>query len=268
MKYKGLIAIVLVITSLLLMSCGTPKPTTVVVSPLQQLTNTVGELQVQVASITNQIANLNPLGSTVATLQSQLSSIGSRLNDLQSTVENLPQTNTNLTPITESITALQEQVKTLLANQSANTVIGTTPVIVNGLSVVFITNNVYLESSNAITAKTVQLSVKITNANSFAVKNVDITGVISFSPVLTGTAAGYPILVDASGTTNYTYYYGSGLSIVFECYNQTINKVVSTISIPANTSITLRPRITVLGSTTATPASSVVISLTTIAYDK
>jgi hypothetical protein len=271
---------VMAVGLLLLTSCTpkpivTPTPTTSAIElqlqqQLTELSSTVSQLKSQVTALASQTPTVT-LSSDIAKLQTQLNAtstaISNTLTEAQKAVNASTTTSNAVATLAQDVTALKASVTALQQAQAANTVIGTTPVNVNGLSVTFITNSVYLSGIGITTPSTVQLALKIANSKTTSLINVDIVGTITFSQSLTNLAPSYPILVDGDGVFTYNYYFNGTSTINFEVYSTKTGTTTAKLSIPKQSSITLRPRASLLASQYVIAAGTVTVSLSTISYD-
>lgn len=155
---------------------------------------------------------------------------------------------------------LSNQVQALQkANAANSTVIGATPTSIDGLSVTFLISSAYISSGYA------QLSVKISNTNTYSITNLDIVGALTLS----SHPPNGSLVTIADGANAVVYnvsYDGAGIAN-FEIYS-TNNGSVTPITIPAGGSITLRPKLGITPTLGATASINVTIAIATIAYDQ
>jgi hypothetical protein len=223
------------------------------------------QMQTQIADISKKMNTLNNL---VSQLQSQVktSTVPASPAPVQPPSTELAVVSANLNKLSSSVASLQTQVKTLEDNYKANsTIIGTSAVVVNGLSITFVSNNIYVPSTGTTPPGIAQFAIKIGNLSGSAISNLDIIGIISSTQSFTNmVATGYPQLVDASGLCNYVFYISPNNTLNFEAYG-----AKSSLSIPVNGSIILRPKFTVVASAgNRLPASVYTVALNTITFDK
>jgi uncharacterized protein YlxW (UPF0749 family) len=223
-------------------------------------------LQSQITDISNQISGLNRV---VSQLQTQIKAMSTQTGSQQDqqVLSKIDTMTLETEQLTNEINLLQSQMATMQDKlKAADTTIGITPIIMNGLSVIFITDSIELGmigSSNPIAG---QFAIKIANTTDSAFSNVDITGTITSSQHFSiALASGYPQLVDGSGTCSYVFYVTQDKIMNFEAFGNG----KTSLSIPPGGSITIRPKITLLAATNGHfPAASFCIALKTITYDK
>jgi hypothetical protein len=173
---------------------------------------------------------------------------------------------TNIKNLADKVTALEDQVQTLQENQAGNaTNIGITSTTLNGLVILFITNNIDVGATGSTTPTSAQFAIKITNTTNSIVSNLDITGTInsvaSFSGII---ATGYPQVIDGGGSATLTSSYAGDKTVLFEAYSGGKG-----LTIPVGASITIRPKVSILASSTnKLPATTFVIAVNAITYDK
>ena len=173
---------------------------------------------------------------------------------------------TNIKNLSDKITTLEGQVQTLQENQAGNaTNIGITSTTLNGLGILFITNNIDVSATGSTTPTSAQFAIKITNTTNSIVSNLDITGTINSVASFTGIiATGYPQVVDGGGMATFTSTYAGDKTVFFEAYNGGKG-----LTIPVGASITIRPKILILASTTnKLPATTFTVAVNAITYDK
>jgi hypothetical protein len=238
-----------------------PVPPAPSPSPSPSSTSYLTEL----ATLSAQVANLS---NKVAAIPTPTPFDPTKIEEEIAALQAQPtQTPVDLSNINEEIGQLQAQVKQLQSPQTV--VLGTSPVSIGGLGVSFIVPSQLVSVPQGATSPSyAQLSVKISNSNSYSLVNVDIVGSITFSTGLYGLAPNYPTLSDSvAGGVNYLASFNGANVINFEVYNFGPNGAA--LSIPANASVTLRPRVGLLASTGAFFNSvNAVIAITGITYDK
>jgi uncharacterized protein YlxW (UPF0749 family) len=196
------------------------------------------------------------LATEVDSLQTQVADLQSSLN--AGDAENLT---TKMDSLQTQVTELQNKLKV------AETAIGITPVAMNGLSIMFITNDIELGITGSSSQSAAQFAIKIINTTSSAITSVDVTGTItgSHSFFYEPLASGYPQLTDGAGLCSYVFYIEQGQTLHFEAFGN----AKTSLSIPVGGSITLRPKISM--SPAADQALSVMtlrIALKAITYDR
>lgn len=217
-------------------------------------------LQSQINDLSHQLSNLN---NSVSKLQPQTP--GDETN--QQVLNKIDASNANINNLSAEIDSLQTEVKDLQGKiKGAETTIGSLPMTVNGLSVIFITNDIETGAIGVNNTSTTQFAVKIINNTGSNLANLDVTGTITasegFADVL---AAGYPQIIDGAGTFNYVFFMKEGQEIHFEAFGN----VKTSQSIPIGGSITLRPKISLLAASgQQLPDLELNIALKTITYDK
>lgn len=241
-----------------------------------ELASRVDTLDLEIKNLSKVPQQTTDYSKTITDLQSQVSGLTKSINDAKTSANSAVATSSaataNLANLTTVVNSLKASITALQNAQAANTVIGTTPININGLSVTFLTSTAYMPTINNTTPATVQFAVKITNATDKDLTNVDITGAIVFSSYLYHLADGYPKIVDADGKTTYNFFYNGATTVNFEVYSTQVLAgrvyVTSNLSIPKQSSITLRPRISIQSSADySISAQTVNLSLSTIAYD-
>jgi hypothetical protein len=171
----------------------------------------------------------------------------------------------NVTNMATEISALQDQIVTMQSSMASNaTNIGTSSISVNGLNVLFITNNIDVGATGGSTSGSAQFAIKITNNTPVTISNMDITGQILSSSVIAGLMANnFPQITDASGLCSIAYSNTATDTISFEAYGSK-----GSLTIPAGGSITLRPKISVLALANGRiPPTTFTISLKAVTYD-
>jgi|WetSurMetagenome_2_1015567.scaffolds.fasta_scaffold00944_18 hypothetical protein len=248
-----LVLAILVCSILVFISC-TPAHT-----PYEQ------ELQPQINDLYTKV---NYFSNVVSELQYQVHTgmtATSKQEDEQVSNENNIMTN-NIKDLTTTVESLDTQVKALQDKlKIAETTIGAAPVTINGLSIIFITNAVITATTLSSTPNTAQFAIKITNTTDYLLSNIDVTGMISMSQFPSGSmAAGYPQIIDAAGLCSYTYFKSGSDKFKFEAYSNG----KASLSIPAGSSITLRPKVSVLAAANSQlPPITFTVALNSITYD-
>lgn len=221
------------------------------------------ELQEQIAMLSNM---LYAYTGVLSQLKSKLTDVETVTDsqDYEQILSDIISVTSSIKKLNTTLSSLEEQVESLQRGlQAATTTIGNEPVYINGLSVLFITNNIEIGATGSTTPNAVQFSIKIINTTKSTVTNIDITGKITSPCGISGAmAAGYPQIVDGAGLCSYAFT-SNGMVIYLEAYS-----AKTTLSIPPGGSITLRPRLTILAAKDHTfPAMSLGISLTSLTYD-
>ena len=173
---------------------------------------------------------------------------------------------TNIHNLGDKMSALEDQMQTLQDNLAGNaTNIGITSQTVNGLNVLFITNNIDVGSTGPTTATSAQFALKITNNTSSIISNLDVTGLITTTvPFVSTVAAAYPQVTDGGGTATITSAYAGDKIVTYEAYSNS-----KTTTIPIGGTVTIRPKITILASANnRIPATTFILSVNAITYDK
>ncbi len=232
---------------------------------VEQGTVTEQALQAQINTLSSQISGLNRV---ISQHQAQTKTMpiqaGSQTNqEVSSRIDTMSIETAQLTDKVHSLEAqlatMQDQLKT------TSTSIGIVPVNINGLSVSFITKDFNLPMTGPANPTTGQFAIKIANATTSVFTNVDITGTITSSSGLSDSlASGYPQLVDGSALCSYVFYTTQDRVLNFEAFGSG----KTSLSIPAKSSITIRPKITLLAGTGQHfPATTFNIALNSITYD-
>jgi uncharacterized protein YlxW (UPF0749 family) len=239
------------------------------ISQIQSQTGATGvteakNLATEVDSLQTQVTNLQNLveAQDASTLAAELDSLQTQVIDLQNKVKAAD--TKNLTSVVDS---LQTQVKELQTRlKGAETSIGIIPVSMNGLNIMFITDEIQTGLTGSTTPGTAQFAIKIINTTSAAITNVDVTGTITSSQIFSDAfASGYPQLIDGAGTCSYVFFIKQADCMHFEAFG--IAK--TSLTIPAASSITLRPKISVLAAQDAfLPPMIFNLALETITYDR
>jgi hypothetical protein len=217
-------------------------------------------LQSQINDLSHQVSNLN---NSLSKLQSPTTGDKTDqqlLNKMDSFSSNINNISAELDSVQTAVNGLQGKIKV------AETTIGSIPMTVNNLSVVFITNDIDTGLIAVNNTSTTQFAVKIINNTGSSITNLDVTGTITASEAFADIlAAGYPQIIDGAGAFNYVFFMEEGREIHFEAFGG----AKSSQSIPNGGSITLRPKISLLAKTGfRVPDLVLRIGLNTITYDK
>ncbi len=264
---KKIIIAIMVCSLLVFASCTSSNKsksvtsTTATLSPSEkQLQSQINDLSSQVSAFKNIVSNLQDQTKTTQTpttlpaqqADDQVSS------EIDSITENIKNLNDSVSILKQQVQTLQDSLKTAATN------IGVTSTTINGLSVIFISNNIDVGIIGSSTPGVAQFAIKITNATSSTVSNLDVTGTITSLQSISGTmASGYPLITDGAGLSSIAYSNSGGNTIFFEAYGGT-----KSLSIPAGGSITLRPKISILATASnKLPATTFIIALNAITYD-
>jgi uncharacterized protein YlxW (UPF0749 family) len=223
----------------------------------KNLAAAVDLLQTQITELQDQakVADSENLTADIDTLQTQVTELQNKLKV------------TDVKNLSAVVDSLQTQVKELQKRlKIAETTIGTTPVTVNGLSVIFITNDIEVETTGSTSPSAAQFAIKIVNTTGSALTNIDVTGTITssenFSEML---ASGYPQLIDGAGLCSYVFFMKEAECVRFEAFGN----AKTSLSIPIGSSITLRPKISLLAAPDEQlPPMTFNIALETLSYDK
>ncbi len=229
------------------------------------LTQTEKQLQSQIDALSQKVSLI---GSDVGKVQSQIKTLVTPTAvpakpegpvEIDAMATSIKKLNSAVGSIQEQVTALQKSL------QAAETTIGNKDITINGLSVIFITNNIDIGITGSSTPGTAQFAIKIINTNKSAVNNLDFTGTISSWQLYPNSMAnGYPQITDVAGLCSFAYNSSSSNSMSFEAYGTG----KTSISIPAGGTITIRPKISVMAAPNCQiPAMTVQIGLNTITYD-
>ena len=267
---KKLIIVIAVCSLLARASCKSANKTTppVTTTSAQQLQLQINALSGQVNAFNTALSQLQSQITTTTTTTTspeeqqtaqEISTITDTLKNLNNTVMTMQkQINSNESGLLLQVEALQNSL------QAAATSIGIMPLTLNGLSLSYITNNISTGTTGANIPGTAQFAVKITNTTANAITNLDVTGYVTSSmPFSQSLAATYPQLIDAMGLCTYNIYIGGTSTVYFEAYGGKTG-----ISVPAGSTVTLRPKISLLASTgNQIPATTLSVSLTAITFD-
>jgi hypothetical protein len=226
---------------------------------LSQLQSQPKSTGTQTASSTGKIdavaADTKTLAALVDSLQTQVSAL--KAADEKDDLNNL----------TAVVGSLQTQVKDLQNKlKGAETTIGSTPVTVNGLNIIFITDEIKIGITDSTSPNAAQFAIKVINTTNSALNSVDITGTITTSQNFSESfASGYPQLIDGAGLCSYVYFIKQSNIMHFEAFGN----AKTSLSIPVGSSITLRPKISLLAMADGQlPPATINIALDTITYDK
>jgi hypothetical protein len=230
------------------------------------LSGSEARLQSQINDLSNKISSFN---EDVSKLKSQENVTGTSTVSYanQQVSSQIDVITANAKKLTIQVNSLSTQIAELQDKlKTAGTMIGAAPVTVNGLSVVFITNDIEIGMTGSSSPSIAQFAVKIMNTTSSALTNVDVTGTIRSSEYYPDDilASGYPQLTDGAGLCTYVYFIKNG-DLHFEAFGN----AKTSLSIPAGGSITLRPKIAVLAvANDNLPSMTFKIALETITFDK
>ncbi len=232
-----------------------------VVSQLQGQAKSAGTAAASAAEgqIQRQIDSAN---AETANLAGEVDSLGTQIAELQERLKSADPKN-----LASEIDALKAQVAELQSKlKVAETAIGNTPVTVNGLSILFITNNIDVGVTGPTAPNSAQFAVKIINNTPTALNNIDVTGTISSTLSLSdGLAPGYPQLIDGAGLCTYVFFIRQDTQMHFEAFGNG----KSNLSIAQGGSITIRPKVSVLSAAkTQLPGMSLHIALETVTFDQ
>jgi hypothetical protein len=228
-------------------------------------TNSEQELQLRINDLSTRV---NYFSNVVSELQHQVHSgvtVTSKQENEQVSNEISVMTN-NIKDLSTSFESLDTQVKALHDKlKIAETTIGAAPVIINGLSIIFITGAVITGTTGSVTPNTAQFAIKIINTTDSLLSNIDVTGMISMSQFASESmAVGYPQIIDAAGLCSYTYFNSGSNKLKYEAYSSG----KTSLSIPAGSSITLRPKVSVLAANnTQLSPITFTVALNSITYD-
>jgi len=266
--------LVCVIVVCLLLVCASCKSANKVAAPTtttyeQQLQSQINALSSQVDAFNTAVAQLQSQINTTTTSTTspvdqqtldEVSTLTDTVKNLSNSISTLQkQINCNESGLLQQVEALQNSL------QAAATSIGIMPLTLNGLSISYITNNITIGTTGTILPGTAQFAVKITNTTGNALSNLDITGYITNSNSFSqNVAAGYPQLIDGVGLCTYNFFTSGSGTLYFEAYGGK-----SSLSIPANGTITLRPKISMLAQTGyQLPITTFTVTLTAITFDQ
>ena len=265
--------LILIVCAILILLSFKAKPasaTTGTVSTSNQEQQTrIDDLSSQVNAFNSLIAKLQSRLNVLETPATSTTTTPPATNEPDSSVINYSSVIDDMTAsidkLTTQVRILQENVMTLQDNMKGNaTNIGTNSMTVNGLDVTFITNAIDVGITGSSTPGTAQFAIKITNLTNSMVSNLDVTGTItSIENISTNMAAAYPQLTDAAALCTIAYSNTGSNTVNFEAYGSK-----GGLSIPVGGSITIRPKIAILASSTyKLPATSFIITLKAITYD-
>jgi len=230
-----------------------------------QETNTFEQrLQSQIDELSQKLSTYN---NTVSQLQTQVKEPGvvdsSTNEQILTKIDALALDAINLTTkvnaLQTHITDIQDKLK------ASGTVIGALPVTINGLSIVFITNDIQIGRTGSASPNTAQFAVKIINTTTSTLSNIDVTGTISCSKSFAyPIATGYPQLVDGAGLCTYIFYMQNG-----QLYFEAFGNAKTSLTITGGGSITLRPKISILAEENDNlPEMIFKIALRSLTYDR
>jgi len=207
-------------------------------------------------STLNEIKNIT---STTNTLNSEIDSLETQVAELQDKYQSQGGIPDLVDSLQEQIADLQNKIKV------SETTIGNATTTINGLNITFIMNNLELPKTGSSIQNDAQFAIKIFNSTSSAISNIDLTGTISSSKGFLGNlAAAYPKLADGAGLCSYVFYLDRSTIMHFEAFGNG----KASLSLPANGSITLRPKLSLLASKDSSlPDMTVTIALAAISYD-
>lgn len=267
MKGRSIVAIILVLGLLLAAGCGSVLKGEATKPPA---TSTEAQ-QVNDALVNSLVKSIEELRGKVAALEatnvSTLPAIRASAIDAQAKAETLQGQIASMDAEIEALNSTIQSLREALEDYGTSEVIGIEDHDISGLSVVYVVNNTAITTVGAGNVRYAQLAIKLSNANSYAITNVDVVGKITLSYNLYGDlAAGYPKLSDAAAGWSYIYNYNADRVVDFEVYALGGKPIV----IPAGGTITLRPKIELLAAPDETLPKAVraVATITAIAYDK
>jgi uncharacterized protein YlxW (UPF0749 family) len=224
--------------------------------------NIISQLQSQIKAIGNPTASPLAVTPDAISLANEVDSLKIQISELQNKLKsvNVANLSTEFDSFQSQIMELQEKLKV------AETAIGNTPVTVNGLGIVFITNNIQIDVTGSTNPVSAQFALKIINTTTSVINNVDVTGLITSSQNFSNSlASGYPQLIDGAGLCNYVFFLTKGNTLHFEAFGNG----KTSLSIPAGGSITLRPKISVMAEAQEQlPGMTFSIALETIIFDR
>ena len=268
-RWKKLVIIGVLCSILAFSSCALAR--TIGTSTEEVASASEQQLQSQIDDLSSKVSAFN---SIVSQLQSQLKTIETSVNSTTSTssttdrqvLNEINSITASLKKLTATVGNIQSDVIGLQSSLlAAKTTIGTSSMTLNGLSVVFITNNVDIGVTGPSTPSVAQFAVKIINATGSAVSNIDVTGTITSSHYFCeNVASGYPQIADGASLCSYAYAHGGSNVLHFEAYSSG----KTSLSIPAGGSITIRPKLSILAAANSQlPLINFVLALQTITYD-
>ena len=232
----------------------------------QMFSTSEQKLQSQIDDLSKRTDDLN---EKIAQFLLQTQGTGLSTNSLtnQQILTEIEDLSTNTKKLTTDVDSLKAEIAKLQNKlKAAETTIGSLPMTVNGLSVVFITNDVEMGITGVNNTSMVQFAIKINNTTNSALANLDLTGKIAASgDFIEYLAPGFPQLVDGAGLFSYAYFIKGERELYFEAYSN----AKTSFSVPAGGSVTLRPKMTVApAGGKEIPPLSFNIGLHTITYDK
>jgi hypothetical protein len=214
------------------------------------------------SQINDLCGKINVLSVKISVLNDNVSQI-----QIQSPPKEIGSLTMDTINLTTKVNSLQTQVKDLQDKlKGAETIIGAVPITLNGLSIIFITNDINIGMTGSTNPSVAQFAIKIVNTTNSALTNIDITGTIKSSQYYPDDvlASGYPQLSDGAGLCNYVYFIKNG-----ELHFEAFSNAKTSLSIPAGSSITLRPKISMLTiANEKLPDTIFKIALDTITYDR
>jgi uncharacterized protein YlxW (UPF0749 family) len=269
MKLLKMKRTLVVILACLIMACSLFLINVISFGKLEQASNADAglaseqKLQSQINDLSHKLFALN---SSVSQLQtSGPSSTGTVIN--QQVLDEFETSSANIKNLSNEIDSLQIDVKSLQNKlKVAETTIGSLPITVNGLSVLFITNDIETGLVGVNNTSVVQFAIKIVNTTNSAIANLDVTGTVTASVEFSDALAlGYPQIIDGAGLFNYVFFITDAKDVHFEAFGNG----KTSVSVPPGGSITLRPKVTLLpGAGKQLPDMTMNISLTSMTYDK
>jgi len=267
---KKLIIVIIVCSLFVFTSCSSANKSKSATSTTATLSASEKQLQSQIDDLFSQ---LSAYKNIVSNLQSQI-----KTTETTTTPSTLPTASANdevsneidkitanIKNLNDSVSILQKQVQTIQDSlKTAATNIGVTSTTLNGLSVIFISNNIDVGITGSSPAGVAQFAIKLTNTTASLISNLDVTGTITSLQSISGAmASGYPQITDAATLSSIAYSNGGGNTIFFEAYGGT-----KSLSIPAGGSITIRPKISILATVNnKLPATTFIIAVNAVTYD-
>jgi peptidoglycan hydrolase CwlO-like protein len=168
------VAIIIACSFLVFKSCNPAKSKET--STTETAPTSEKQLQTKIYDLSNKVSAFNNI---ISQLQSQIKALetpgtspsnqpaSSEIDALTASIKKL---NTAVGSLQTQVTALQDSL------QAAETTIGATPININGLSVIFITNNIDIGITGSSTPGVTQFAIKIINTTNSTLSNIDITG--------------------------------------------------------------------------------------------
>jgi uncharacterized protein YlxW (UPF0749 family) len=228
-------------------------------SLVSQLQSRTKALENPTASPTDQTetttAEAQNLAAQVVSLKTQITALQTELKSAD--VKNL---NAEFSSLQTQVAELQDRLKV------AETAIGNTPVTVNGLSIIFISNNINVGATGSSSPGAAQFAIKIINNTGSALANIDVTGTITGSQNFSeNIAPGYPQILDGAGLCTYVSFIKQSNLLYWEGFGA----AKTNLTIPAGSSITLRPRMSILAATGKQfPDMTFSLALNAITFDR